>query len=119
MNGPAAPPDPVPPIDLTALRSRAFGDPDLERELLILFTRQGQEAALTLADADLAAEDLWAVVHRLKGAARAVGASHVADLAQVVEDGGEDASSMGPALNRLVAALKQACDYAASLVGRN
>jgi HPt (histidine-containing phosphotransfer) domain-containing protein len=70
------------PIDLVHLRRMTLGDAALEREVLTMFSAQ----ALRLAGA-LAAmpADASALVHTLKGAARAIGAFAVADAAAHLE----------------------------------
>ena len=72
-------------IDLCHLDQYTLGDQDLQRELLELFRMQldTQQAELR----QCADPDAWKrSAHTLKGAARAVGAFQVADVAERMED---------------------------------
>ena len=71
-------------IDLVHLARQTGGDQELERELLALFAQQ----CVRHLRAIHAAEDTQVkmdAAHTLKGAARAIGAWHVADAADAIE----------------------------------
>jgi HPt (histidine-containing phosphotransfer) domain-containing protein len=70
------------PIDLEHLKRMTLGDAALEREVLAMFL--GQSARLSAAFASLPV-DAGAMVHTLKGSARAVGAARVAACASALE----------------------------------
>ncbi|HET9904788.1 MAG TPA: Hpt domain-containing protein [Xanthobacteraceae bacterium] len=76
----AAPDDPA--IDLVHLSRMTLGDRALEREVLHMFLRQ---AAMLLAGMEVRADEAAPLAHRLKGAARGVGAWRVAAAAEAVE----------------------------------
>jgi HPt (histidine-containing phosphotransfer) domain-containing protein len=71
------------PIDLVHLARQTGGDTDLELELLALFSDQCVKHLDTIrhANAKLGSD----AAHTLKGAARAIGAWHVAETAERVE----------------------------------
>lgn len=72
------------PIDLTHLRRYTCGDEGLEREILSLFVVNSPQSLAALRAANSQAQ--WiAAAHSLKGSARAVGATAVADLAAAAE----------------------------------
>lgn len=77
------------PIDLVHLAAQTAGDKSLEAEVLQVFARQARGALHELAAADDAG--IKATAHRLKGAASAVGAFNVAELAGALEEGKTDA----------------------------
>jgi HPt (histidine-containing phosphotransfer) domain-containing protein len=70
------------PIDLAHLRRMTLGNAGLEREVLTMFSAQA--AGLAGALTNLAA-DTPALLHTLKGSARAIGAFAVADAASHLE----------------------------------
>ena len=73
------------PIDLVHLARQTLGDASLEREVLELFLRQSR--ALTLRIREAADPKLKRdLAHTLKGSAKAIGAWHVAQAAEGVED---------------------------------
>jgi HPt (histidine-containing phosphotransfer) domain-containing protein len=98
------------PIDLAHLRRMTLGDETLEREVLVMFA--GQAAKLAAALAQLPA-DAAAVAHKLKGSARAVGATRVAaaasDLEAVLHNGADPAGSLA-ALSDTVGEARTAID---------
>lgn len=71
------------PIDLVHLARQTFGSSDLEREILGLFALQTKGLVAKIATAE--PKERAALVHRLKGSARGVGASRVARLAEALE----------------------------------
>lgn len=76
------------PIDLVHLARQSLGDRELERELLELFDRQAARIAAEINMPDLSgncAAERRDLAHTLKGSARAVGAWHVASMAQAYE----------------------------------
>jgi HPt (histidine-containing phosphotransfer) domain-containing protein len=78
------------PIDLDHLREVTFGDVELEREVLDMFSTQAVRLVGALATLP---PEAGALAHKLKGSARAIGAFRVADAADVLEstirDGGD------------------------------
>jgi HPt (histidine-containing phosphotransfer) domain-containing protein len=89
-------PDDAGPIDLGHLRRMTLGDAGLEREVLQMFARQACQLAATLATSPPEAS---ALVHTLKGSARAIGANRVAEAAAgleaVIRDGRAPAQALG------------------------
>ncbi|MBN9004645.1 MAG: Hpt domain-containing protein [Rhizobiales bacterium] len=98
------------PIDFAHLSHMTLGDEALEREVLAMFA--GQAAKLAAALARLP-PDATAVAHKLKGSARAVGATRVAaaasDLETALQNGADPASSLA-ALNDTVGEARAAID---------
>ncbi|MEK1930049.1 MAG: Hpt domain-containing protein [Pararhizobium sp.] len=80
------------PIDLVHLATQTMGDKLLEIEVLQMFARQARQLMkeLSSANADVTAS----TAHRLKGAALAVGAFNVAEAADAVETGPEQAADL-------------------------
>lgn len=72
------------PVDLIHLARQTFGSADLEREVLRLFVQQGGGLVRRIADA-ASANERAEQAHRLKGSARAIGATRVGQLAEVLE----------------------------------
>jgi HPt (histidine-containing phosphotransfer) domain-containing protein len=70
------------PISLDQLRRMTLGDADLEREVLAMFAAQ---AARLFAQLTMLPEDAAALAHTLKGSARAIGATDVAEAAEALE----------------------------------
>lgn len=72
------------PVDLVHLARHTLGDPDLEREVLLLFVVQARAYLSRLKEAGN--ERTWReTAHTIKGAARGIGAWHVADQAEFAE----------------------------------
>ena len=90
------PADDAGPIDLEHLRRMTLGDTALEREVLGMFARQACQLAATLATTPPEAS---ALVHTLKGSARAIGAIRVAaaaaGLEAAIRDGQSPANALG------------------------
>ena len=80
MQSPQAPHDG--PLDRDHLRRMALGDLSLEREVLTMFVAQASRIVDALAARP---SDAKALVHTLKGSARAIGAFGVADQAAALE----------------------------------
>ena len=101
-------------IDRDILSYHCGGDAALEQELLGLFIVQAQSLQTALAASHpLQLED---DLHRMKGAARALGAVSVAEATETMEGALGGAETEGFARAALVAALEDACTYAASLM---
>lgn len=71
------------PIDLVHLARQTFGSSELEREILGLFVAQTKGLVARIAAAD--PKERAALVHRLKGSARGVGAVRMARLTDALE----------------------------------
>lgn len=71
------------PVDLVHLARQTFGSAELEREVLQLFVRQGTPLVALIRDAALG--ERGALVHRLKGSARSIGAHRVAEITEALE----------------------------------
>jgi HPt (histidine-containing phosphotransfer) domain-containing protein len=95
------------PIDLVHLARQTMGDRALEAELLALFDRQAAQIAEQLGSAPAGPESAN-LAHKLKGSARAVGATAVAAAAEHYEHGAR-AGLLRPAdAEKLVAAVAEA-----------
>jgi HPt (histidine-containing phosphotransfer) domain-containing protein len=102
------PVDPHPFVDPDRLRTLRADYGDLATELLALFETT---AAATLAELRAALDggdrdEVRRLAHRLKGSARNVGATAMADLADALEQGPPDPPA---ALAALAAALEPTC----------
>jgi HPt (histidine-containing phosphotransfer) domain-containing protein len=77
------------PIDLAHLKRMTLGDAGLEAEVLAMFSAQAVRLIGSLAALPA---DAGALAHTLKGSARAIGASRVAESAESLEAalGGND-----------------------------
>ena len=71
------------PIDLVHLARQTFGSVELEREVLSLFVAQTRPLVARIAAAE--GVERAALVHRLKGSARGVGATRVAEICEAFE----------------------------------
>lgn len=115
---PSAPAIASRPIDLVHLSRQTLGDRDLEIELLALFERQAGLIMQQIAQAG-GPRPRGDLAHTLKGSARAVGATHVADAAEAIEETlahGAAETDLSGALARLEAAVADARAAARSLV---
>jgi HPt (histidine-containing phosphotransfer) domain-containing protein len=77
------------PIDLAHLARQTMDDATLEAEILRLFREQALSVGRGIAEAG--ADERRNLAHGLKGAARAVGAFRLADLAARIEEAPGDA----------------------------
>jgi HPt (histidine-containing phosphotransfer) domain-containing protein len=93
------------PIDIEHLGRMTLGDASLEREVLAMFSAQAASLLVTLATLP---PDAGALVHTLKGSARAIGAFAVADAALDLETAMGNGSDPAPALGALVQAVREA-----------
>ncbi len=98
------------PIDIEHLRRMTLGDAGLEREVLAMFSAQAVGLIATLAGLPA---DAGALVHTLKGSARAIGAFGVAEAAESLEaairNGGDPAEALAE-LKDAVAQARMAVD---------
>lgn len=92
-------------IDLAHLRRMTLGEPHLEREVLEMFKAQTADLLnrLKAMPADAAA-----MVHTLKGSARAIGAFEVGEAAQLLEGAIRAHSNAADAMQGLVSAVDDA-----------
>jgi HPt (histidine-containing phosphotransfer) domain-containing protein len=98
------------PIDIAHLKRTTLGNADLEREVLAMFSAQAVGLAATLAKLP---SDAGALVHTLKGSARAIGAFAVADAAshlEVLLREGEDPAQALLQLNEAVTEARTAIE---------
>jgi HPt (histidine-containing phosphotransfer) domain-containing protein len=90
------------PIDIEHLRRMTLGDDGLEREVLAMFSAQAVRLIGALAGMP---DDAGALVHTLKGSARAIGAFGVADAAVRLEAAIHGSGDPAPALGELDEAI--------------
>ena len=98
------------PIDIEHLLRMTLGDAGLEREVLAMFASQAVSLMRELA---APFSDRQALVHTLKGSARAIGAFRVAEAAQFLEavlQQGDDPSEALDELTDAVAGARTAID---------
>jgi HPt (histidine-containing phosphotransfer) domain-containing protein len=93
------------PIDIEHLQRMTLGDGRLEREVLAMFSAQAASLLATLASLP---PDAGALVHTLKGSARAIGAFAVADAALDLETAFQNGRDRATALGALDEAIRQA-----------
>lgn len=110
------PADDAGPIDLEHLRRMTLGDTALELEVLGMFARQASELVAILATAP---PETSAVVHTLKGSARAIGALRVAGAAEALEAAIRDGEAPAQALGVLRATVAEADAAIAALLRRS
>lgn len=97
------------PVDMEHLSRQTMGDRDLEREVLALFVQQALSVVEKLPGADKSQRLLLA--HALKGSARGVGASAIADWAVAFERQPEDDRLVG----KLGALVEDVRDFIAAI----
>jgi HPt (histidine-containing phosphotransfer) domain-containing protein len=93
------------PIDVQHLGRMTLGEPDLEIEVLALFSAQSHDLIARLASMPV---DAAALVHTLKGSARAIGAFRVADAALELETVMRNNGNLADALSTLQDAVAEA-----------
>ena len=93
------------PIDEAHLDSMTLGDTRLQREVLTMFAAQSEDLVARLAGWPA---DAAALAHTLKGSARAIGATAVAEAAAEFED----ALRRGEPAAEALAVLQAAVDHA-------
>ena len=102
------------PVDWDHLRAVTLADPALQREVLGLFLGQSRDI---LAAVKGLPDDTAALAHTMKGAARAIGASEVADIAGHLENAARSRpGAAGPLARDLVARLAAAIDTASAAI---
>lgn len=99
------------PVDLVHLARQTGGDRSLEEEVLQLFLRQAAALGRQMEEAS-DNDTLLKAAHNIKGAARAVGAFDVAELATDLEDHPTEKRCV----LALVAEINSTCDYISSLL---
>jgi HPt (histidine-containing phosphotransfer) domain-containing protein len=104
------------PIDLVHLARQTMGDRELEQELLALFDRQAEQIGRKLRHIETGAvgADL---AHKLKGSARAVGATAVAAAAENYEHGARAGMLRQSDADRLGASIDDLRSYLRDLAG--
>jgi HPt (histidine-containing phosphotransfer) domain-containing protein len=98
------------PIDTEHLQRMTLGDAGLEREVLAMFAGQASRVMRELA---APSSDRRALVHTLKGSARAIGAFRVAEAAEFLEavlQQGDDPREALDELGHAVAGARTAID---------
>jgi HPt (histidine-containing phosphotransfer) domain-containing protein len=109
------------PLDSGHLARMTLGDAGLEREVLAMFSAQAADLIARLAgffpseagSSETGSSEVPALVHTLKGSARAIGAFHVADAAEALETAirnGDDAARAFAGLKQAVAEARSAID---------
>jgi HPt (histidine-containing phosphotransfer) domain-containing protein len=89
-----------PPIDMDHLSRQTLGDDGIAREVLGLFLMEiGSAREVMPAEAETERREL---AHRLKGAARAIGAFSLAETAGHIEDAPGDEALVADFLERVV-----------------
>ena len=71
-----------PALDIPHLERMTFSEPELEREVLLLFAQQARDMLRRL---EKLPREGWSLAHTLKGSARGIGAFAVAEAAGEVE----------------------------------
>jgi HPt (histidine-containing phosphotransfer) domain-containing protein len=97
------------PINLSHLDRQTLGDRDLEQEILKMFCHQSAELAEQLEKSG--GEERTRIAHKLKGAARAVGAFQVADAAAEIEANPKNQDG----LKKLLRCIEEAQDFICSI----
>jgi HPt (histidine-containing phosphotransfer) domain-containing protein len=106
------------PIDLVHLARTTLGDRGLEREVLHLFDRQADQLVSRMRAA--APGGIAPLAHTLKGSASGIGAWRVARAAEALEVAiGDGIKDVGPALDRLADATREARSVIADLLTAN
>ena len=98
------------PIDIEHLQRMTLGDAGLEREVLAMFSSQ---TVRLMHDIAAPSSDRRALVHTLKGSARAIGAFRVAAAAEFLEDVLQQGGDPSEALDELgdtIASARTAID---------
>jgi HPt (histidine-containing phosphotransfer) domain-containing protein len=103
------------PIDIDHLQRMTLGDACLEREVLAMFSAQAASLIGTLATLP---PDASALVHTLKGSARAIGAFAVADAAAGLEAALQNGSDPSEALAELDETIAQARSAVGAMLRR-
>ena len=93
------------PIDFEHLKRMTLGDSGLEQEVLAMFAAQSAKLMAALATVPA---DAGALAHTLKGSARAIGASDVAEAAARLEAVLADGADPSSRLTELGDAVAQA-----------
>ena len=104
------------PIDFAHLRTMTLGDDRLEREVLAMFAAQAAELGAALAALP---DDTAELAHKLKGSARAIGASRVAEAASGLEIAVRAGRGAAAALATLKGALREASEAIDTLLKRS
>ena len=99
------------PVDLEQLAVQTGGDRKLGEEVLQLFLRQAKQIAHAMHAGD-DAEARRRDAHKLKGAARAIGAGSLAERAGDLEDCPDETRRV----TALVREIDRTCDYINSLL---
>lgn len=103
------------PVDLVHLALQTQGNKDLETEVLGLFLRQSSAQLDRIAIAPCA-KSRFEAAHRLKGSARAIGASSVADCAEAIEIAAGTGADIAAPLADLKRAVMIANSFIADLI---
>ena len=97
------------PIDLAHLSRQTMGDRELEREVLKLFVQHALSVRDTIAAAS--PRDRLPSAHALKGSAKGVGATRIADCLVELERKPDDAAIVG----RLAGLIDEVRDFVAAI----
>ena len=107
----AAEPDaarrPRPPVDPALLHQFSGGDAGKVRQLLILYAQTADDDLRALDDAERHGDGAVAsVAHRIKGAARMIGANEVAEIAESLEQRPAGSSDLADRLRQAIARVQ-------------
>jgi len=102
-------------IDVAFLDRVTFSDRALAREVLVMFDQQAESLLSIIRDAE-GKRMRWETAHKLKGAARGIGAFEVASAAEDIETA-EDEIELANAIARLTVRVAEARLALSSLIG--
>ncbi len=102
-------------IDVAFLDRVTFSDRALAREVLVMFDQQAESLLSIIRDAE-GKRMRWETAHKLKGAARGIGAFEVASAAEEIETA-EDEIELANAIARLTVRVAEARLALSSLIG--
>ncbi len=103
------------PVDLVHLAMQTQGNRELETEVLGLFLRQSMIQLARIAGA-ASPKACFEAAHHLKGSARAIGASGVAECAEAIEAAATDGADIAAPLADLNRAVTVANSFIRDLI---
>lgn len=97
------------PLDREHLKKQTFGDPELEREIIGLFTQQLE--TLTKGIRSKSGAEQADLLHTLRGSARGIGAWALAHATQEAEQKARDGIPNGDEVKGLMLEVEQLSQY--------